>query len=273
MSKTVLIILTLLLAAPNLVQININKEPPYNKLERFNPELSKLNSVDKLEKFVDHYAEQKNIDTRSPAYALILAYVVSCRFYHGFSHYSMNENWMASVGEKCFGYGLACKVDPEEIMQHDNAACSQQSLVMMEVLRRKKIDYRKVGFPHHYALEIRSGSKWFYFDPNMEPFMTLSDRDRDNWKGYNDNLKKFYDPKRHPELSYQLGTGQMATSGPTNEIPARNIAAFHKVTFFLSKFLWCLPLSILIFVCIKEWRTVSLFSTEQNASFSTVVSA
>jgi hypothetical protein len=175
----------------------------------------------------------------------LVSYIISCRFYHGFSHWKLNENWIAAVGEKITGIGLSCKVQPDEIMQHPYAACSQQALVMMEILKRKKIDYRKVGFPHHYALEVRNNGNWYYYDPNMEPSMNLSQRLHQNWKQSNDSLKKYYDSTKHKDLAYQFGNGKMAEFGPVNEVPAKRLNLFQKVTGILSKTLWCLPLILL----------------------------
>jgi hypothetical protein len=118
---------------------------------------------------------------------------------------------------------------------------------MMEILKRKKIDYRKVGFPHHYALEIKSGGKWYYFDPNMEPNMKLSERLHESWNGENDKLKKYYDTNKHHNLTYQFGNGQKAIFGPVNEVPAKKADLFQRATAVMSKMLWCFPLMILFF--------------------------
>ncbi len=247
MIKPLLICLSVLLAVPNFINKDINDQLPYDHKERFYPELSTINSVDKLEKYVDGCAALKQIDQHSPEYALMLSYVISCRFYHGFSHWKLSENWIAAVGEKITGIGLSCKVQPESILQHPNAACSQQAMVMMEVLKRKNIDYRKVGFPHHYALEIKNGNDWYYYDPNMEPFMRISQRSEQSWKGINDNLKQYYDPAKHTNLSYQFGNKQMAFFGPVNEQPAKHLLLFQKITLIFSKILWCAPLVLLFF--------------------------
>ena len=244
--KPLLISLAVVLAVPNFIRSDINEQFVYNNTERFNPALANINSIDKLEKYVDREARIKNIDIHSPEYAVLLSYFISCRFYHGFSHWKMNENWIAAVGEKITGVGLSCKVQPDDIMKHPDAACSQQALVMMEILKRKRIDYRKVGFPHHYAIEINAAGKWYYFDPNMEPTMNLSQRLHENWKENNDSLKKYYNPANHPFLSYQFGVGQKACFGPVNEIPARHLSLFQSGTAILSKILWAFPLLILV---------------------------
>jgi hypothetical protein len=245
MRTIVLLSLSLLLLLPNFIRKDINEQVPYDGKERYRPELASIQTVSELEQYTDRCAASKNFELHSLEYTAMLAYVVSCRFYHGFSHYSLSENWIAALGEKIVGYGLASKVDPEAILQHANAACSQQALVMMAVLRNKGIPYRKVGFPHHYALEVNIHNRWYYFDPNMEPRMNLQQRLHENWSGYNDNLKSYYNPAIHQHLDFQFGQGQVAEVGPINEIPGSNVSRFHGFTRLLSKTLWLLPFSFL----------------------------
>lgn len=239
-TKALLISLSVLLLIPNFIKKDINGESTYNKVERFDPHLGNINSIDKLEKYVDAEAAIKHININSEKYAALLAYIISCRFYHGFSHFSLSENWMASLGEKVFGYGLASKVDPDDIMEHPYAACSQQAIVMMAVLKRKNIDYRKVGFPHHYALEAKIDNNWYYFDPNMEPDITLSERLHENWNGSNDKLKKYY--TKHGNVNWEFGNHEEAQFGVTNEVPAKHVSIFQHITGLICKVIWCVPL-------------------------------
>ena len=262
--KPLLITLAIVLAVPNFIRLDINEQLPYNHTERYHPLLAEINSIDKLEKYVDREAALKKIDIHSPEYALLMSYFISCRFYHGFSHWQMNENWTAQLGEKFTGIGLSCKVQPEAIMKNPSAGCSQQALVMMEILKRKNIDYRKVGFPHHYAIEIKSGGKWYYFDPNMEPTMNLSQRLHESWNGKNDILKQYYNPYIHQNLSYQFGNGQQASFGPVNEIPAQRLRLFQSSTAVLSKILWCFPL-ILLFAKKRNRKMYAVKPVNNNA--------
>ncbi len=252
MIKTLLIAMAVLLAVPNFIDKDINEQFAYNNTERFHPALASINSIDKLEKYIDEAAALKDIDINSAEYNVLLAYIISCRFYHGFSHWKLNENWIAAVGEKITGIGLSCKVQPDKIMKHPYAACSQQALVMMEILKRKKSDYRKVGFPHHYALEVKNNGRWYYFDPNMEPYMNLNQRLHENWKESNDKLKKYYDTAKHKDIAYQFGNAQKAEFGPVNEVPAQRLRLFQSTTGILSKILWCFPL---LFLFVRSRRT------------------
>jgi hypothetical protein len=94
-------------------------------------------------------------------------------------------------------------------------------------------------------LEIKNKGVWYYFDPNMEPYMNLAQRRHNSWNESNDSLKKYYDVAKHPNLSYQFGEGKKAEFGPVNEIPAQRLRFFQSTTGILSKLLWCFPLIIL----------------------------
>ena len=264
--KTLLIGFSLMLALPNFISRDINEKLTYDQKERYYPSLSGINTIDKLENFVDQTADQRNIRAGDPAYPLLLSYIISCRFYHGFSHFRLDENWIASVGEYITGIGLSCKVQPTEIMKNEYAACSQQALIMMEILKRKKIDYRKVGFPHHYAIEVRCGDKWYFYDPNMEPRMNLQQRIHENWNGSNDSLKKYYDAAKHDNLSYQFGSGQNAKFRTINETPAARLRLFQSSTAVLSRILWIFPLVILFAKIRREKSCVK--TTKQKYAHS-----
>ena len=234
---------------PNFISSDIIGRPAYNKVERFNPELGSITTIDELEAYVDDSAASQMISTYSDRYTALLAYIISCRFYHGFSHFELSENWVAAVAEKCVGFGLASKVRPEDILEHPYAACSQQAIVMMEILRRKNIDYRKIGFPHHFALEARINKGWYFFDPDMEPNIPIKERLHENWKGNNDNLKRYYG--KHGNVNQEFGNGVKAEIGAVNEIPAKNATIFQGITKVLSKILWCVPL---MFVFVRQKR-------------------
>ncbi len=251
MKGIVLITFAVLLLVPNFFNKDLNGDayytPPYDHKEKYDPAIGHINSLDKLEKYIDQVAAEQHIKTGSLDYVVAVEDVIEKRFYHGFSHLTTRENWIAAVAEKLFGYGLSCKVLPEDIMQHANAACSQQSMVMMEMLNRKKLPWRKVGFDHHYALEVQVNNNWYYFDPNMEPEITVAERLESNWKCCADKLKKYYDSTRFTDLAYKFGVHKQVIIGAVNERQASNAKLFQSSTDILSKTLWVLPLGLLAY--------------------------
>jgi hypothetical protein len=243
--RVILICLSLLMLLPNLVVKDINPLLSYDGKEKFDTRLAYINSVAKLQQCIDSAAVNAGIHPKSFEYIQLVEEVIEQRFYHGFSHYSLHENWLAALAGRWLKEDYACKVDPESILQHSNAACSQQALVMMQVLRNNHISYRKLGFPHHYALEAKMEGDWYFFDANMEPGITRQQRKMSSWQHHNDQLKQYYDANRHKQLNYQFGMGQQAVAGIINEVPARRAAFFHTITSIVSKCLWCLPLLLL----------------------------
>ena len=247
MIKPILIALSAALLSLNFINVDINEKSAYDHKEQFDPRLSYLNSMDRLESYIDSNERAGSIDPASVDYIVTISQAIRNRFYHGFSHFTISENWIAAFSERVIGYGLASKVKPDDIMKNDCAACSQQSMVMMEILKRKHISYRSVGFPHHFALEVLMQGKWYYFDPNMEPNMTNADRLEDNWKCCADNLKRYYDTSRFKDLDWKFGKSLIVTTGKINDTLAGNAKLFQSATGLLSHIMWCFPLLIVLY--------------------------
>jgi hypothetical protein len=246
-AKPVLIGISLLLLLLNFITSDINPTLAFDKKEKFDAGLSYINSINKLEAHTDSLAAAQYIQTTSIQYVELLESIISKRFYHGFSHFSLDENWIAAISGRYIKEDCACKVQPEKIMQHANAACSQQALVMMQVLRNKNISYRSVGFPHHYAMEVLIDNNWYFFDSNMEPTISKTERMLANWNHENDKLKKYYDTNRFSDLDFKFGMGLSATTGPINEVPAPNASLVQAISNILSKIAWCFPLLLLFY--------------------------
>lgn len=248
-TNILLAVLTILLIIPNFLDWDINNKETFNHTERYYPSLQSINTINSLSRFIDAEAGARGIKQTDAGYLLFVSYTVSCKFYHGFSHWNLSQNWIASISQKITGIGLACKVQPEAIMKNDFAGCSQQVMVMMEILRLKGINYRKVGFPHHYTLLAEANGKWYFLDPDMEPEMNLSQREFSAWKGIAGNLKPYYAKKASKTaIDFHLGSEkQLAELGPVNEIPAKNLRIFQNTTALLSKILFFFPLLLLYY--------------------------
>jgi len=156
----------------------LNKQAPRDErgFDEFDASLSHINSMDKLENYVDMLYKEGNYDPNDASiYPELAEGVVRKRFYHGVSEYGAGRNYLAWLIAKGTGSDVNAIVLPDDIFKYSYALCSQQSLVMMELLKRKGYSYRKVGFyskesgSGHYAFEVKYGNKWHFFDPNMEP--------------------------------------------------------------------------------------------------------
>lgn len=252
-NKAFLIILTLALLVPNFINIQLAPRPVYNQVEAFDPNLSYLTTLPLLDSYVDSVARARSINGyENLAYTETLADILRKRFYHGFSIFSLKENWIAALAGKLIWYDLACKVLPEDIIKEPFAGCSQQSIVMMAILREKGIAYSPMLFAHHYALEAELNNKWYYFDVNLEPTIKGDQRLVDHFKNSADSLKRYYDPLKHPNLNYQFGVNKPLHPGTINEIPAVKARIFQSVTGILSKILWLIPFCVLIYTIRKK---------------------
>lgn len=154
----------------------------YNGVEKYDPSLARLNSIDKLIAYCDsnfNAAKIANPDLQfTEGYPQIASQAVRARFYHGFSSYKMQDNYSAVLFEKFSDKWLSAIVVPDDIMKHPSAACSQQSIVMMELLERKGYPTRKVAFNSqesqgHFAFEVKYDGEWHFFDPNLEPDLAV----------------------------------------------------------------------------------------------------
>ncbi len=242
--KIMLIAISVLFLLPNFFKVHLEEKPVYDHKELFNPQLSYINSVSKLIEVTDSTAAKNKIEQGTLSYAVTASYIIRNRFYHGFSTYPLNENWIAAVSQKVFGYGLDCIVKPDDILKYSYGGCSQQSIVLMELMKRKSIAYRSVGFPHHYATELSLGGNWFFFDPNMEPNIPDAERQENKWNCCADSLKKYYDTTRFHNLDWIFGKNLKITLSNTNAVLAPNANLFQSTTKYLSKTLWLFPLLI-----------------------------
>lgn len=270
MSKTLLLALAAIaLLSLNFIKKDINATayatPPYDQKEKFDPALSNLQTVDQLDSYIQQITTSKNLQPGTVEYVETIKNVVSDRFYHGFSHQPISQNWIAAFSEKVVGYGLSCNVTANDILKYPYAACSQQCIVMMEILKRRKIDYRSIGFPHHYTIETKLNGKWYFFDPNMEPNIPNSEREESKWKCCADNLKKYYDTARFKDLDYKFGNNTMVVLGKINDTPANNARRFQSATSIISQFAFCFPLLLLAYS--KRRSLVKAFSFKRQKNF------
>lgn len=151
-------------------------DPLFTFEERFNPLLTRLNSLDKITAYCDSLYAERSYNQKvkfEQTYTEIVSSVVMNRFYNGYSEYGTNNNFIGVLLSEISMKGLRAIVIPNDILKYPYAACSQQSIVMMEILKRKGFNTRKVGFLGkkygHFCFEVYYNNDWHFFDPDMEP--------------------------------------------------------------------------------------------------------
>ncbi len=222
--------------------------PVYNKIESFDPTLSRLNSVQKLEQYCDSvYSERILVDNTTNferTYTDVVSEVVRNRFYHGYSAYGFSDNYLASAVAGVTIPGLSSLVIPDEIMKYPYAACSQQAMIEMQVLEDKGFKTRKILFHGktyggHFAFEVFYEGAWHFHDPNMEPDNALLASygmpTIDFLAHHPDLVVKAY--SRYPKAQ-MLDIILNYSYGPVNTFPAKKAMVFHKATRFLSYTIW-----------------------------------
>jgi len=206
----------------------------------------RLHSINSLLLYTDSlsgFKERQNLN-----YVELLASVVRKRFYHGYSFYSYSDNWMATMAGKIIWSDLSAIVLPDDIMKHPMAACSQQAIVLMECFTRIGIDYRKVGFTGHFALEGKVKGNWYFFDTDMEPKFVNRRKSLSELINSQELLPSYANHIR-PNFSSAL---LEPFYGEVNLAPAPRAAIFHKATFLLSKFLFLSAIIFVLYPLIKK---------------------
>ena len=254
--------IVLLMLVGSLVLLTVNlwsfvtgrtyQVPPSEKLgERYEPALIRLNSIGKMEDFIDSIyhlqaPEGKPFDTIS--YLQACRITVQKRFYHGVSEYRWSNNWPAWLsGNLCWSHMKAI-VDPDDILKYSHAMCSQQQIVFLELLSRKKIPFRSVGLgydegPGHFISEVYYNRGWHMFDVNLEP----------RWEEEGVARSSFDSLLRHPEAFYLIYKDKLSRGksdklmtrvvyGTKNELPAGHMQLFHRLCMammvLVPVFLW-----------------------------------
>ncbi len=261
--KTFLLFLSAALFVPNLFEthlVKLNKSKSYFDIT-FDPSYArKIRSVNDLVKMVDSAQAVESIEKNSIEFAEVIDKIIFARFYFGYSYYSLKENWIAAVAGKLIWNNLDAIVIPDDILKYPMAACSQQSIVLMEMFRRYGIPYRAVGFDHHYALEAMINNKWYYFDPTLDPVFP---------RGKRTSLSAIFKEHRLKQLylsRLNLNSIDTLLAHPTysriNIKPAPRARLFHMITGLLSHWLWLLPLFCYIWLYLpKRFQWQSRFFT------------
>ena len=223
------------------------KEPRYNHMEEFDPSLTRLNSLNKLVAYCDSmYSENSFADASiqfEKTYPDVVSSIVRKRFYHGYSLYGFKNNFIAMLLSRVSLNGLSAIVIPDDILQYPYAACSQQSIVFMEILKRKGFITRQVGFKGkangHFCFEVYYNGTWHFIDPDMEPDITVLNaynRPGISFLAHHSDilLKAYHQYPKEKVLDIFLNY----TYGKANTFAAPRAIIFQQLTKFFSYTIW-----------------------------------
>lgn len=215
----------------------------------YDPSLARLNTLDRLETFVDSLARAQQLTPDSlPAYINLADSVVRMRFYHGLQNYRFADNWLANVLGKYVWFHLGAKVIPDDILQGQKAFCSQSSIVFQELLKRKGFDVRSVLLPGHFCTEVSIGGQWQFHDVSYKPSFlglpALSAQDLMDNPGYIRQAYLYSFADNFLANYQQHFDAQLVRYGQVNAFAAPNMLLFHRITHFVSLWGWVVCLAL-----------------------------
>ncbi len=221
--------------------------------DEFNPAMERLQSLDDFISYADSAAADSGFYAFNDKgdYPLLISRLIKYRFYHGFSYYSYSDNIIAYLAGKLLWDDFAAIVVPDDILRFNNAACSQQSIIFMEILKRKGFSVRSVYLRGHFAAEIRYNGKWHFFDTNLEPkFSRLTER-----PGIEElvlNKAILYEAYKSTRGNAMIDSifSQHRLSG-VNNFPARKMYLFQRSAFYFSTYGWVLLIIIAFYYSLK----------------------
>ena len=205
---------------------------------------SKLHRIQSIDQLLQELGTMPG-DTVSER-VLSLENLLRARFYYGYARYSFRENWVAWLAARTIDADLDAKTNAREIIESSWASCSQQAIVVQEVLRRMKLPYASVLFPNHFTAAVQIDGIWYVVDP-WEPL----ERDRSHLFALSDwqsakARAQFLSPAAlavwEPALAARIP--QLAH---VNRHPAPTMAWFHPLSQLLSNWLWVPALLWLVF--------------------------
>jgi len=229
----------------------------YHFTEEFDPALQRLNTLDKMAAFCDSLYMEKVYTNHTLKFEEVFPEVVSSvvrnRFYHGYSVYGFDNNYVARLLSEISIKGLSAIVIPNDILKYPYAACSQQSIVFMELLQLKGFLTRKVGFlgknyGGHFCFEVYYNGTWHFCDPDMEPDVAILNAYNRPGIAYLANhpdilLKAYhqYSPEKVMDIFLTFSYGSVNTFVAPKAIIFQKISKFFSYTiwlFFLLAFIW-----------------------------------
>lgn len=212
--------------------------------EVFNKDLIHINSIDKAFNYVDSICfSYKTPVFDTLKYIQTVSRFTKEKFHYGLSKYSIKDNWIAFLAGKFLWSHLSAIVNPDDIIQHSEGLCSQQTIVFMELLKRRGIKVRSVGMgyeegPGHFLAEVNYNGNWHLYDVTKEPaWSKLVKHHHESMEYYINNKDSLYLVYQdiYDRISFDKLTAQVSY-GTVDEYPARNMLLFHYFTKFLTYF-------------------------------------
>jgi hypothetical protein len=221
---------------------------------KYDASLSSLTSEKTFEEYIDHKYSLLPDEQKSPAaYAMLLGSLVSKRFYHAYLEYKPGNNFLAWAAARLRGTTWNEIWVADHILKSQGALCGQQSVVQMELLKRKGYPVRSVYFNdpqngQHFALEAFYDNDWHFFDPDLAPDeQVLGKAGHPSIEKMGKDtalLIKAYAKRDHRKM---VGLLTHYYYGQENSPVRSRVILFQQVTYWLSQSLWFLIMVYTLF--------------------------
>lgn len=235
--KDLIFLFLFILTLSPFINIGVQEEKKilFQPHELYNPDLQVVDNIDQVIEKIQSYQTSSRI-TDTLLFVKKTSEFVKNKFVHGLTNYSLSENWIVYLLGKTTWSHFSAIVDPEDIVKHSEALCSQQTIVFMEILRRKGIPFRTVGLgykegPGHFLCEVHYNNQWHLYDVTLEPQWKKVKNDHQELQYYlsnKDSLYQIYSHKIKREVFDKLL--EQVKYGEPNEFPAKKMLLFHKTT-------------------------------------------
>jgi hypothetical protein len=213
---------------------------PASASENYDPDLAYLTSVDQATRWLDSIAAVRGFRPSSRDYVDLADSLIRLRFVHGYSYYRPSDDYISYLLGRLLWSDLAAIVEPDDILKFDHAACSQQAIVFMAILRQKGYRTRKIGLKGHFCTGVFYGGNWHFYDPNKEPKFSK-----------NQPIPSTRELMANKALLYCAYEGIMSKAQldelfsqveilELDVLPGHRVRILHKVTSFVSRFGWVL---------------------------------
>ncbi len=153
---------------------------------------------------------------------------------------------------------MSAIVAPNDILKYPYGLCSQQTIVFMELLKRKGIKSRSVGLgydegPGHFLSEVYYEGSWHLYDISAEPVWKKIHNHHKSMEYYLNNKDSLYIvyESRMPKPLFDKIT-EKVVYGKVNDFPAKKMLLFHRFTYVLILFLPVFLLSLFFFYYMRE---------------------
>ncbi len=221
--------------------------------EKYDPGFMHLNSIESL---TEKCRKELKTGGDSMSAVLLIDSLLKHRFVHGYSRYTLHDNYLIFILSETIDKDISAKIIPDHIMQEPEAACSQQAIVFMEVLKGCGFNVRKVGLHSHFCSEVQYNNAWHFFDTNQEADFSGLGAIPGIKEMMNNRELIFYAYRKSALTdSFALENAFDPSGyvlGEINEFPAKNMKLLHQLAGIFSHILWLVFLIPFLLLSLKK---------------------